>query len=408
MIGKTIAPFGVPNDIKFIPNPTIYQFTVDRNSDIVTDGSGTVGSLRYCLQNCTAGDIIVFNKTLTDTAGSGEINTVKILSALTIKACTIYGNDNWITASVSCNYNLFLGIIIFNSLHFRNFWNLYKPIMGAYESTFNGCRFNRMSSGALSGFISQRKCTFNNCDFKQIAGSYYILTYILTTNDYAIYNDCNFETITGIGGFAANRYVSMNSCYIDTAISIAHNQLDLIMKKCYKTGGDIASLYMIADLENCIFINAAISNNAVGGLLNNNFKAHNNTFINTKAIAYLFPRSVPLNYTLNVDFKNNLIIAPLNTYVVQQTVPAGTFNIVESGNIYMGLNADPLIPNSTRYTGSPEDIISLNEIEKTIDGVKHNYFNPKGISLNSCVRTVLTDYNGINRTDPTDCGAVEI
>ncbi|HAT81203.1 MAG TPA: hypothetical protein DCS17_07410 [Flavobacterium sp.] len=401
MIGKTIAPFGVPNDIKFIPNPTIYQFTVDRNSDIVTDGSGTVGSLRYCLENCTFGDIIVFNKTLTDTAGSGEINTVKILSALTTKACTIYGNDNWITASVPYNYNLFLGIIIFNSLHFKDLYNTVSTVKPfASSSILNGCKFHRLSNNHNSGVLPSN-CTYNNCDFNNISGGIYTIL-----NGIGIYSKCNFSSITSGGGFAGLN-VTMTDCYIDVLSTIASNPTGCVLKRCYKTGGDIIGGYMIADLENCIFINAAISNNAGGGL-NHNFKAHNNTFINTKAIAYLFPRNVLLNYTFNVDFKNNLIIAPLNTYVVQQTVPAGTFNIVESGNIYMGLNADPLIPNSTRYTGSPEDIISLNEIEKTIDGVKHNYFNPKGISLNSCVRTVLTDYNGINRTDPTDCGAVEI
>lgn len=397
-----------PREIKFFPNPSAYDYIVDRNSDSASDGSGTSGSLRYCMTNCASGAIIVFADVLTDSAGTGDISTVKVLSVLPSKSCTIYGNDHWITASSLASYRLFYNAaFIIYSLHFRDMFRILSIFYYCTSLTVNGCRFIRLGNSAANGVVFQTPfVTVNNCDFQTISGSYYVILYT-TSNPGAVFNKCNFRNIVTAGGAIGGIGVSLIDCYMDFPGTAVHNNIGFTMDRSFKTCGDLA-YYGTLKVTNSIILNGKLWL-YTGGSGDKTVEIYNNTIIHYAAVTWLGSSGVNTGYNLTIKMKNNLIITPGNTYVLEQTTPAGNRVITESGNIYITGSSDPLLPISTRFTGNPEAILDFNERKNSIEYVRHNYFDPKGSALLACARLsdVLTDYNGTSRPDPCDCGAIQ-
>lgn len=398
-----------PRDIKFFPNPSVYDYIVDRNSDVAGDGTGNHGSLRYCMTNCASGAIIVFADVLSDSASTGDIKTVKITSSLPNKTCTVYGNDHYITIPPRSNFVLRTGMTYTlnnYSLHIRDIIQNNQSLFSSTNINFFGCKFERCGNN-LSKPLFTSNCNVNyyNCNFDKLYGGYYIIDQNSSYN--STFNKCNISNINAAGGVMGSINCNIIDCYLGFLPTALHNNSNCIIKNSYKTGGD---LVYHGDAS---FINSIVVNGRLWAFtnfnLNKTITISHCTFINDAIMTNLGPLTIPTGYTLNLYAKNNLIITPANNYVLDQTIPSGTRNITESGNIYMAINNDPLLPNSTRFTGNVEAIIDFIEYKQYVEYVQHNYFNPKGSALLACSRLsdALTDYNGVSRTNPCDCGAVQ-
>lgn len=398
-----------PRDIKFFPNPSVYDYIVDRNSDSASDGTGNTGSLRYCMTNCASGAIIVFADVLSDSASTGNILSVKITAQLPNKNCTIYGNDHWLTASPG-SYYLFYQGKIYNlySLHIGDIFKNSGIFYGGSTVNLYGCRFERIISADGYGVICRGTSLVNyyNCDFKSIYGAYYVITYA-SSNYNTTYYKCNFRNCNASGGILGYLNIIAVDCFFDFYPTVFHNNSNCEIHNCYKSSGDVAYTPSVI-ITDSIIINGkpwVYTNSAA----NQQGKLIHNTIINNWGVTFLLNTGIPAGKTLSLEIKNNLIITPLYSYFLEQTIPAGTRIINESGNIYMAANSDPLLPLSTRYTGNVEALINLNEVRQNIEYVPHNYFNPVGTAKLACPRITgyENDYNGISRPDPCDCGAIQ-
>lgn len=394
--GGSTAPTA-PNEIKFYPNPAIYDYVVDSNGDDLS-GTGNAGTLRYCMTNCAVGAVIVFADVLIDSAGSGDIETIKITSSLVLKNCTVYGNGKYITIPVSSSFPIVPGSTIsFYSLHFRDFIG-HSGSFGASASIVYtyGCKFYNLNvtTSYYFQYGVRYNCEFIDCKYLYLSNN--IGGYV------NMYEKCNFINNNAINIVAQGSAVA-DSCYFYGNVGRICDCLQpgTVIKNCFSTSQLIARCNAV--VCNNIVYNAIIG----GGALNNvSTTIYHNTIVNESAAAAIL--SCPATTTgVTIDFKNNLIIAPVNTFLINQNAIA---TITESGNIYMGLNSDTKFPNSTRYTGDVEQLIWLKKVKETIDGVNRDYYAPKGIALQACssIAGYESDYKGTARAATCDCGAIEI
>lgn len=387
-----------PNEIKFYPNPAIYDYVVDRNGDDLS-GTGNSGTLRYCMTNCAAGAVIVFADVLIDSAGSGDIETIKITSSLVSKKCTIYGNGKYITIPVSSSFSIVpLAIIMsFYSLHFRDFIG-HSGAFGMSSSfvyTY-GCKFYNLNTTTSYYFQYgvRYNCEFVNCKYGNLSNS--------ISGNLNTYEKCNFINNITICVVAQGSAI-VDSCYFyaNSGYLTAALQPGTIIRNCFSTS-------KLTERANAIIYNNILYNSIIGGEYtanNTNLIANHNTIVNEVAASLVLSTTTATGIT--ISFNNNLIICPINTFLINQ---ATTATIAESGNIYMGLNADPKFPNSTRYTGDVEQLIWLKKVKEIIDGVNRDYYTPKGAALQACslIEGYESDYRGTARATTCDCGAIEI
>lgn len=396
--GGSTAPTA-PNEIKFYPNPAIYDYIVDRNGDDLS-GTGNSGTLRYCMTNCAAGAVIVFSGVLIDSARSGDIETIKITSSLVSKNCTIYGNGKYITIPVSSSFPIAPVAIYINfySLHFRDFI-AHSAAFGASSSFVYayGCKFYNLNTTIPYYFQYgiRYNCEFVDCKYLYMSNS--------ISSQTNTYEKCNFINNATIYVVAQGSAV-IDSCYFygNTGNAICGCiQPGTLIKNCFST-------FKLIDKCNALVYNNIIYNAIIGGgALNNVYTTiYHNTIVNESAASAIL--SCPSTTTgVTINFKNNLVITPVNTFLINQDTIA---TITESGNIYMGLNSDPKFPNSLRFTGDIEQLIWLKKIKQTIDGVNRDYYTPKGAALQACssIAGYETDYRGTARDATCDCGAIEI
>lgn len=388
-----------PNEIKFYPNPDVYDYIVDRNGDDLS-GTGNTGTLRYCMTNCAAGAVIVFSGVLIDSAGSGDIETIKITSSLVSKSCTVYGNGKYITIPVAASFSIVTIALNVNfySLHFRDFI-AHSRAFGASSTFVNtyGCKFYNLNTTNTYYFQYgiRYNCEFVDCKYLYMSNNH-------SGTNTNTYEKCNFINNSAISIIAQGSAV-VDSCYFYGNVGTVCDclQPNTIIKNCFSTSKLIGRCNAL--VYNNIIYNAIIG----GGALNNvSTTIYHNTIVNESAAAAIL--SCPSTTTgVTIDFKNNLVIAPVNTFIINQDTIA---TITETGNIYIGLNADPKFPNSTQYIGDIEQLVWLKKIKETIDGVNRDYYKPKGIALQACsvITGYETDYRGTSRGVTCDCGAIEI
>lgn len=392
-------------DIRFYANPSIFQYTVDRNGDSAIDGAGTAGSLRYCLTNCTANDVIIFANTLTDSALSGCPNLVELTSVLPAKVATIYGNGKYITMSTLAAYRLSESACMWYSMYFVDFFNVAgssNSVFNASDISFYGCLFQRIYLNS-NGFFIGANTKFYFCQFKEVS-----TVATLSSGSGGVVENCLFDRVTAPTNLFTNSIISecvFASCSRIT--STASNILKSTIIRCtsvYSSGAN-------STFENNIVIDTPFDTSGGVGSSRTQITRHN-TFIIHNAVAQVIYRTIGLGFTYTHNFQNNLIIAPACTFIFTQAAPAGTYNITESGNTYIAVNADPLINTTTsqRVTTAPSTLISLcNRLSDNQYGIIRPYYMPKGVALNYCARLVspTDDFLGKTRGAITDCGAID-
>jgi hypothetical protein len=392
-----------PVEMRFYPKPATIHYTVDRNGDSAVDGTGTTGTLRYCLTNCTASDNIVFADTLTDSASSGCPDLVELTSVLPTKVANIYVNRKYISISPLANFRVTPSTCVWYSAYFVEFFYVSGSSSSIFATgTFNGCLFERFELNAAA-LATGNGVTFNYCHFRE----YKTTASSLANGNSVVLNNCVFDKVSSNTQLFTDATITesvFNGCSVIAATASTIKKCTII--RCTSIYTSTPNL----TLENNIIIDTPI-NNSGGASSNRTVNIFQNTIIIHQALAQIFNRVANAGVTVTCNFKNNLIIAPACTYIFSTAAPTGTFTLTETGNTYMAVNADAQFgAGSQRVTTSVSTLISLCDRKKDNKyGTIRPYYLPKGVALNYCsvLASPTDDFLSKTRGATTDCGAID-